>query len=85
MKKQQQEPKIQQKRQEIKEKADIHPPDSDEEEGFSKWLRSNEGVENLKLFVIGNSALIFLLVSWPQVKEALETAYYMYIKYRNSN
>lgn len=60
------------------------PPDSEEEEGFSKWLRSKEGIENLKLFVLGNSILVFLLISWPEVKETLEAAYYMYIQYKNN-
>lgn len=54
------------------------PQDSEEEESFSKWLSSNEGVENLKLFVIGNSLFLFILISWPQIKEVIEAAYDFY-------
>ncbi|XP_060525696.1 uncharacterized protein LOC132701620 [Cylas formicarius] len=62
---------------------DKNPPkdsgfDSDQEEGFSKWLKSEEGVENLKLFVIGNSLIVFLLMSWPQIKQGLDAAYYLW-------
>lgn len=59
-------------------------PDSEEEIGFSKWLHSDEGIENLKLFVLGNSLMIFLLISWPHIKEALDTVYYIYVEYRQA-
>lgn len=52
--------------------------DSEDEQTFSNWLRSSDGMECLKLFVIGNSLLIFLLVSWPQMKEGLNSAYFIY-------
>ncbi|CAH1373292.1 hypothetical protein MTP99_014709 [Tenebrio molitor] len=84
MKKKQQESKTKISKQNLEAKPNGHPSDSEEEEGFSKWLRSNEGIENLKLFVLANSILIFLLISWPQVKESLETAYYMYREYKNN-
>ncbi|KAJ3665051.1 hypothetical protein Zmor_000566 [Zophobas morio] len=84
MKKKQREAKSKHSKNKLEQKSTTEPPDSEEEESFSKWLRSSEGLENLKLFVIGNSVLIFLLVSWPQIKETLETAYYMYIEYQNN-
>lgn len=55
--------------------------DSDEEEGFSKWIRSEEGLETLKLFVLGNSLIVFIAISWPQIKETLDAVYYMYLDY----
>lgn len=58
--------------------------DSEEEIGFSKWLHSTEGIENLKLFVLGNSLMIFLLISWPHIKEALDIVYYMYLEYKQT-
>lgn len=56
-------------------------PDSEEEESFSNWIRSEEGIENLKLFVLGNSLIVLIVISWPQIKEALDAAYYMYVEY----
>lgn len=55
--------------------------DSEEEQGFSKWLRSEEGIENLKLFVLGNTIIVFLVLSWPQITETLDAAYYLYLEY----
>lgn len=57
------------------------PQDSDEEQGFSQWIRSEEGLENLKLFVLGNTLIVFLTIFWPHIKEMLDTGYYMYIEY----
>ncbi|CAH2013413.1 unnamed protein product [Acanthoscelides obtectus] len=57
-------------------------PDLDEDNrGFGGWLRSEEGIENLKLFVLGNTIFAFFAISWPQIKEALDAAYYLYIEY----
>lgn len=52
-----------------------------EERTFSDWLRSDEGIENLKLFVLGNSILVFIAISWPHIKESLDAAYYLYLDY----
>lgn len=62
-------------------KPTIDQQDSEDEQGFSKWLRSEEGVENLKLFVLGNSIIVFLALSWPQIKEVLDAVYYLYLEY----
>lgn len=53
-----------------------------QERTFSEWLSSDEGIENLKLFVIGNTLVCLMLVVWPQVKEALDAVYYMYMDYK---
>lgn len=58
--------------------------DSDEEAGFSKWIRSEEGLETLKLFVLGNSLIVFIAISWPQIRETLDAVYYMYLEYSQS-
>lgn len=51
--------------------------DSEDEGGFSKWLRSNEGIELLKFFVLGNSLVVFLMMTWPNMREAFNSAYYI--------
>lgn len=48
---------------------------------FSDWLRSEEGIENLKLFVLGNTILVFTVISWPHIKETLDAVYYLYLDY----
>ncbi|XP_044741299.1 uncharacterized protein LOC123302457 [Chrysoperla carnea] len=45
--------------------------DSDDE-GFGGWLRSSQGHALLRLFIIGNSIVIFLSVAWPQMQQAFE-------------
>lgn len=52
--------------------------DSDDEQGFSKWLRTTDGLELMKLFVLGNTFVVFLFMAWPQLKEAFYNAYYVY-------
>lgn len=52
--------------------------DTEEEIGFSKWLKSEQGSETLKLFVFGNSLILLLCVSWPQIKLGLEAFYSIY-------
>lgn len=51
--------------------------DSEDEGGFSKWLRSNEGVELLKFFVLGNALIAFLVMTWPNIHQAFDSAYYI--------
>lgn len=52
-----------------------------EERTFSDWLRSDDGIENIKLFVFGNTILVFIALSWPHIKETLDSAYYLYLEY----
>lgn len=43
--------------------------DDDEElnSGFSEWLRTGEGVAYMRWFVVFNSLIVFLSMSWPQM------------------
>lgn len=52
--------------------------DSDNETGtFGAWLRTGEGTELMKIFVIANSIIVFLTMSWPHLKEMFSTIYTM--------
>lgn len=49
-------------------------PTVDEEEkdlnqGFGDWLRSSDGVEMMRLFVIANSLLVFVTIGWPNIQQ----------------
>ncbi|XP_014614975.1 PREDICTED: uncharacterized protein LOC106792960 [Polistes canadensis] len=39
-------------------------------QGFGDWLRSNDGAEMMRLFVIANSLLLFVTMAWPNMKES---------------
>lgn len=39
----------------------------DENEGFGNWLRSSDGVAYMRLFVVANSLLVFMTMSWSHV------------------
>lgn len=52
--------------------------DSEDEQNFSNWLRSDQGVESMKLFVLANTVFIFLMMIWPKMKEAFDAGYYLY-------
>lgn len=41
-----------------------------ENQGFSEWLRSSDGLEMMRLFVIANSILIFVTMGFPKMQEA---------------
>ncbi|XP_043462332.1 uncharacterized protein LOC122498596 [Leptopilina heterotoma] len=44
--------------------------DDDElNEGFGTWVRSDNGVEMMKLFVIANSLLAVITMAWPSIQE----------------
>lgn len=79
--------KLQNKPCEISSKAKAQEQllDSEDEDGFSKWIRSEDGLETLKLFVLGNSLIVFIAISWPQIKETLDAVYYMYLDYSQNN
>lgn len=49
--------------------------DSEDEGGFSKWLRSEEGTDLLKLFVLGNTIIVFLMMAWPSISAAFASAF----------
>jgi len=42
--------------------------DDNENEGFAGWLRSGEGVEYMKVFVMLNTFMVVLTMSWPHLK-----------------
>ncbi|KZC03752.1 hypothetical protein WN55_06399 [Dufourea novaeangliae] len=45
--------------------------DDIENQGFSDWLRSSDGIEMMRLFVIANSILVFVTMGWPKMQEAI--------------
>lgn len=53
------------------ENSDSGGLSDDENQGFGSWLRSNTGVEMMRLFVIANSILIFVTMAWPNMRESL--------------
>ncbi|XP_026282799.1 uncharacterized protein LOC113209477 [Frankliniella occidentalis] len=44
----------------------------DENEGFGRWLRSSDGVAYMRLFVVANSLLVFMTVSWSHVWQVVD-------------
>ncbi|XP_043493536.1 uncharacterized protein LOC122518586 [Polistes fuscatus] len=44
--------------------------DESSNQGFGEWLRSNDGAEMMRLFVIANSLLLFVTMAWPNMKES---------------
>nr|XP_012148610.1 PREDICTED: uncharacterized protein LOC100874865 [Megachile rotundata] len=38
-------------------------------EGFGEWLRSSDGIEMMRLFVIANSILVFVTMGFPKMQE----------------
>lgn len=54
------------------DKSKIKPQDDEaENQGFSFWLRSSEGFQMMRLFVIANSLVVFVTIGWPSMKEAI--------------
>ncbi|RZF41306.1 hypothetical protein LSTR_LSTR000020 [Laodelphax striatellus] len=57
-----------------KERRQLYPTDgdptasdSDDEGGFNKWLRTGDGFQYLRFFVVLNSLAVFLTMGWPQI------------------
>ncbi|KDR18575.1 hypothetical protein L798_06555 [Zootermopsis nevadensis] len=44
----------------------------DENQGFGNWLWSSEGVTCMRLFVITNSIVMFMTMTWPHVTDVME-------------
>ncbi|XP_053612394.1 uncharacterized protein Xport-A [Plodia interpunctella] len=44
----------------------------DEDHGFGGWLRSADGMETMKLFVIANSIVIVTTLAYPHVQTIFE-------------
>ncbi|OWR43912.1 hypothetical protein KGM_206246 [Danaus plexippus plexippus] len=53
-------------------KNDSVPPKLDsvdeDEQGFGGWLRSTEGIENMRLFVIANSIVLLTTLAYPHLQ-----------------
>lgn len=45
---------------------------------FAEWFRSPEGLRYVKLFVLGNTIVLFLAIIWPIIEETLDRFYYTY-------
>lgn len=43
--------------------------DADPNQGFATWLRSEDGVEMMRLFVIANSLLVVVTMAWPSMQQ----------------
>uniref|UniRef100_A0A182W493 Uncharacterized protein n=1 Tax=Anopheles minimus TaxID=112268 RepID=A0A182W493_9DIPT len=52
------------------EVAPAQDPDEDTNAGFGKYLRSQEGIEMMKLFVIANTIVVFVTMAWPQMQQS---------------
>lgn len=55
--------------------------DSDDEGGFSKWLKTNEGAKLMWYFIIGNSTVVFITTAWPKIQEAFAIICSMFSEY----
>jgi hypothetical protein len=57
----------------------------DENQGFGNWLWSSEGVTCMRLFVITNSIVMFITMTWPRVADVMEiiSSYFTEEKDRN--
>lgn len=45
--------------------------DSDDEGGFSKWLQDSQDAKFIWYFVIINSSIVFLTMTWPKIQEII--------------
>ncbi|XP_063990229.1 uncharacterized protein LOC135169297 [Diachasmimorpha longicaudata] len=56
---------------ETKEKKKVEDVNDDDghNQGFSDWLRSVDGIEMMRLFVIANSLLVFITIAWPNMQQ----------------
>ncbi|XP_058127117.1 uncharacterized protein LOC131290664 [Anopheles ziemanni] len=51
----------------------LQDPDAeDTNAGFGKYLRSEEGIEMMKLFVIANTVVVFMTIAWPQMQQSYQ-------------
>ncbi|CAH2260206.1 jg26281, partial [Pararge aegeria aegeria] len=44
----------------------------DDDQGFGGWLRSTEGVENMRLFVIANTIVLLTTLAYPHMQLMIE-------------
>ncbi|KFB41965.1 AGAP013043-PA-like protein [Anopheles sinensis] len=51
----------------------LQDPDAeDTNAGFGKYLRSQEGIDMMKLFVIANTIVVFMTMAWPQMQQSYQ-------------
>ncbi|XP_039290936.1 uncharacterized protein LOC111062392 isoform X3 [Nilaparvata lugens] len=55
--------------------ADSDPEDEEGGGGFGKWLRTGDGFQYLRFFVVLNSLAVFLTMGWPQISVSLQALY----------
>ncbi|OXU17190.1 hypothetical protein TSAR_014738 [Trichomalopsis sarcophagae] len=49
--------------------SSLAPLDDDaDNQGFAEWLRSGDGVDMMRLFVIANSLVVLLTMTWPHIQ-----------------
>ncbi|RVE40591.1 hypothetical protein evm_014759 [Chilo suppressalis] len=49
----------------------------DEEQGFGGWLKSTDGIETMKLFVIANTIVMLTTIVYPHIQTAYQIIYDM--------
>ncbi|XP_065340120.1 uncharacterized protein Xport-A [Cloeon dipterum] len=54
-------------------KPDLYD-DDEEYQGFGGWLRTGEGVEYMKIFVVCNTFMVVLTMAWPHLKNVFTIA-----------
>lgn len=54
----------------VPEQKNIVPLEDDEQQGFSEWLRTGDGIAYMRVFVIINSFVVFLTMGWPHLTKA---------------
>ncbi|XP_022814631.1 uncharacterized protein LOC111348295 [Spodoptera litura] len=65
--------KVEDKEPETSEKAPVKVDSlDDEEQGFGGWLRSSDGLETMKLFVIANSIVMLTTIVYPHAQAIFE-------------
>ncbi|CAK1600721.1 unnamed protein product [Parnassius mnemosyne] len=47
----------------------------EEDQGFGGWLRSLDGLENMKFFVIANSIVLLTTLMYPHIQLIVDTVY----------
>ncbi|KAH9642832.1 hypothetical protein HF086_008463, partial [Spodoptera exigua] len=65
--------KVEDKEPETTEKVPVKVDSlDDEEQGFGGWLRSSDGLETMKLFVIANSIVMLTTIVYPHAQAIFE-------------
>uniref|UniRef100_A0ABD2VV52 Uncharacterized protein n=1 Tax=Trichogramma kaykai TaxID=54128 RepID=A0ABD2VV52_9HYME len=55
------------------QKKPVAPLDDDSDnQGFTTWLRSNDGAEMMRLFVLANSVLVAVTMAWPMMQQTFQ-------------